>query len=193
MTRPGPKPVFEMCADWAGVPDMWYLSEPMDIDGNDLDAREFSEGATYRGPTPTHVPIGKEGRRLAFNFGAFDMPIVSRDVLQMIERIAPQDVQSFPVCVAGTDESFHIVNVIAALDCLDEDRSEFIRWEEKDNRPDRLGSIHVMSTLCVDPTRVGDHHIFRIEDWPFPLLVSSTLKGALQQLPNLGVVFKPAS
>jgi hypothetical protein len=51
----------------------------------------------------------------------------------------------------------------------------------------------MVSTIRVDPARTQNHHIFRIKDWPLALLVSHKLKEALEDIPNLGVVFEPAS
>jgi uncharacterized protein DUF1629 len=79
------------------------------------------------------------------------------------------------------------------LDCLDEEKSEFTRWTEEDERPNRLGQYHIISTIRIDPSRAQNHHIFRIKDWPLALLVSDTLKNTLEGIPDLGVVFAPAS
>jgi len=185
--------VFNVRPDHEGVPDVWFLDEPRDACGNQLDAREFSEGLKYVGPDPLEVPIYKPGKHCAFNFAAFDMPVVRRDIARIIEQLAPHDTELYPVTVSGEREAWFIVNVVTVLDCLDESRSEIARWQERDNRPDRLGQIHAVYTICVDPARVANHHLFRIKGWPFPLLMSSTLKTALQEVPDLGVVFKPAS
>ena len=184
---------YEIHADCGGVPDMWFLDEPRDVTGRELDARDFRSGQVYRGPQPVVVPVGQPGRETAFSLGAFDMPVVSSDAWEVIEAIAPNDVQPIPVTVPNAKRTFSILNVIALLDCLDEGRSDFTRWTEEDNRPDRLGEIHVMWQLFVDPTRTGDHHLFRVKGWHFALLVSEALKSALEKVPDLGLTFQPAS
>jgi hypothetical protein len=51
----------------------------------------------------------------------------------------------------------------------------------------------MISTIRIDPTLTGDHHVVRIRTWPIALLVSDTIKDALATIPNLGVGFDPAS
>jgi hypothetical protein len=180
-------------SDHMGCADQWFLDEPLSADGKEIDAREFMLGAPYCGPLPVMVPIGNPGRELAFNFGAFDFPVVSHAVAEIVRGIAPADVEWFPVGVPGAKHSYLILNAVCALDCLDEQSSEFTRWTEQDSRPDRLGQYHVISTIRIDPSRTANHHIFRIKGWPIALLVSCKLKDALTSIPDLGVVFKPVS
>jgi hypothetical protein len=184
---------WRVLVDHEGFADQWFLDEPITAGGEEIDAREFTEGVPYPGPRPAVVPVGNSGRELAFSFGAFDMPVVSTAIADVIFRIAPDDVECFPINVPGSKGTYVILNVICALDCLDEEKSEFTRWTKEDERPDRLGQYHVISTIRVDPSRAQDHHIFRIKDWPLALLLSNTLKNALADIPDLGVVFSQAS
>jgi hypothetical protein len=180
-------------ADHPGFPDQWFLDEPLTASGEEIDAREFTEGTPYRGPAPSVVPVGNPGRELAFNFGAFEMPVVSSAVADVVRRIAPGDVELFPVDVPGAKERYLILNAIHALDCLDEQRSEFTRWQVGDHRSDLAGQYRMISTIRIDPARTRNHPIFRIKNWPIALLVCSALRDALQGIPELGVVFQPAS
>ena len=193
MTKPSSQQVFQVWPDHARYPDKWFLDEPLTINGVEIDAREFTEARVYRGPAPAVLPVANPGREVAFHLAAFEMPVVSTTVAEIVQRLATRDVELFPVDVQGAKRSYLILNVVCALDCLDESRSEVTRWREEDGRPDRLGEIHVISTIRVDPVRTGGHHIFRLRDWPHALLVSDTLKSALEDLPDLGVVFEPAS
>ncbi len=188
-----PKQIFDVVADHPGYPDQWFLNEPLAGDWTELDAQDFTEGTPYQGPAPVVLPVGNPGRELAFNFAAFDMPVVSSQVADAIRRIAPNDVQWFPVTVPGAKGSYQILNAIVSLDCLDEERSEFTRWQPGDHRPDRVGHYHSIPTIRIDPVRTGDHHVFRILNWPIALLVSDSIRDALMDVPDLGVLFKPAS
>ena len=193
MTVASNKRFFDVCADHLTFPDQWFLDEPLTVTGEEIDAREFRSGVPYRGPLPVIVPIGNPGLELAFNFGAFDMPVVSSEIADIINELAPGDVQCFPVDVPGAQGSYQILNAVCSLDCLDEERSEFTRWLPGDHRSDRIGQYHMISTIRVDPKRTYEHQIFRIKNWPIALLVSNTIKDALASIPRLGVVFETAS
>lgn len=193
MSRTTAKLIFDFRPDFTRLPDQWFLDEPLSVEGTEIDAREFTEGVEYRGVRPASVPIASTGKEVAFHLGAFDMPVVSRPVAETITRVAGSDIELFPIDVPTAKDDYSILNVICRLDCLDESRSEFTRWKEKDGRPDRLGDYHVISTIRVDAERTGNHHIFRLRDWPLALFVSDTLRHALEEIPNLGVKFHTAS
>ncbi len=193
MSRTTAKLIFDVRPDFTRFPGQWFLDEPLSVDGTEIDAREFTEGVAYRGMRPATVPIANMGKEVAFHLGAFDMPVVSRAVGETITRIAGSDVEVFPIDVPTAKGNYSILNVICRLECLDESRSEFTRWKEEDRRPDRLGDYHVISTIRVNAERTGSHHIFRLRDWPLALLVSDTLRDALEGIPNLGIDFHTAS
>jgi hypothetical protein len=181
---------YRVYADHEQYPDQWFLDDPRTADGHEIDARDFRVGRSYTGPLPVIVPVGNKGRELAFNLGAFDMPVVSQAVAKVIRRIAARDVQLFPVTIPGAKDRYEILNVISRAECLDELRSEFTMWSEADKDPERLGKYSMISTIRIDPARVDGHHLFRIARWTLALLVSEPIKDALQEIPQLGVVFQ---
>jgi hypothetical protein len=187
------KRIFDIRADRAKFPDKWFLDEPLAMAGDEIDEREFAAGIPYAGPLPAVVPVYKPGKELAFNLGAFDMPVVSAAVADIICHAAGDDVECFPVTIPGARGSYRILNAVYSLDCLDEQRSEFTRWRPGDHRSDLLGQYRMISTIRIDPRRTGHHHVFRIKNWPIALLVSNTIKDALITIPDLGIVFEPAS
>ncbi len=192
-TSAKPKQLFRILADHIQYPDQWFLDDPLTADGCDIDPREFTAGSPYCGPTPVVASIGNPGRELAFNLGAFDMPVVSSAVADIIWRIAPLDVQCFSIDIPGAVGSYQILNAVCSLDCLDEERSEFTRFQVGDHRSDLIGQYHSIPTIRIDPSRTLDHHVFRILNWHVAVLVSDTIKDALADIPHLGIVFKQAS
>jgi hypothetical protein len=193
MTAATHKRIFDVCADHVAFPDQWFLDEPLTVAGEQIDSREFTSGKLYEGSLPALVPVGNPGVELAFNLGAFDMPVVSSEIADVISQLAPTDVQFFPVEIPGAQGSYQILNAVCSLDCLDEERSEFTRWQPGDHRSDRIGKYHMISTIRIDPERTGNHHVFRIKNWPIALLVSDAIKDALISIPRLGVLFETAS
>lgn len=191
MTHAASKLFYAVYTDHVKFPDKWFLDEPLTSNSEEIDAREFTEGVPYHGTPPDSVPVAKPGKEVAFHLAAFDMPVVSYEVAEVLSRIAPDDVECFPVEVKHSKASYAILNAICLLDCLDESKSDVTRWSAEDGRPDRLGQIHVISTLRIDPDRTFSHHIFRLKDWPLTLLVSDLVKDSLEHIHNLGVVFEP--
>jgi hypothetical protein len=187
------KLIFDIRSDRSKFPGKWFLDEPLTAAGEEIDAREFTAGVPYRGPLPAVVPVYKPGKELAFNLGAFDMPVVSSAVADIVYQAAPGDVECFPVNVPGSKGSYQILNAVCSLDCLDEQRSEFTRWQAGDHRSDLIGQYRMISTIRIDPRRTRNHHVFRIKNWPIAFLVSNTLKDALVGISDLGLVFGPAS
>ncbi|MEX0676877.1 MAG: DUF1629 domain-containing protein [Pirellulales bacterium] len=115
---------------------------------------------------------------------------MSSVVADVIQRIAPGQAEFFPVKIAGAKAQYQILNAIRRAECLDEARSEFTMWTEEDHYPEMMGNYKMISTIRVDPARTGGHHMFRIARWTLALLVSDSLKNAIEDIPNLGVVFE---
>jgi hypothetical protein len=192
-SSPNRKRLYQLLPDHIQYPDLWFLDDPMTTDGQAIDPREFTSGRPYCGPVPAVATIGNPGRELALNLGAFDMPVVSRAVADIVWRLAPLDVQLFPIDIPGAVDSYQILNAVCSLDCLDEERSEFTRWQAGDHRSDLIGQYRMISTIRIDPSRTHNHHIFRILNFHIALLVSETIKDALVDIPKLGVLFDPVS
>jgi hypothetical protein len=160
----------------------------------EIDAREFSRGRHYRGPVPVALPLDVDGPRPEFTIGSFHMPIVSRELAEIIEGLCPGDVERFPVTVLPVLSGYEILNVVATADCVDEQRTRHItRWTLDSARPDRAGQYHVIAGLVIDPARTNGQGIFRVRDWDVALIVSHRVKVAMEKIGNLGVVFEPVT
>jgi hypothetical protein len=182
---------FRVYPDHAEYPDQWFMDEPRTADGEEIDARDFTEGVAYKGTAAAVLPVMQAGRQVAFSLSAFDMPVVSEAAANVVRRIGrAEDFELFPVKIRGAHGQHYILNVICRLECLDEARSEFTMWSQQDNDPQMMGNYKMISTIRIDPARAAGHHIFRIARWPLALLVSETLKEALEEIPDLGVVFE---
>jgi hypothetical protein len=170
--------------------DQWFLRGPRAADGVEIEPWSFTEGLPYLGPRPVTLEVRQPGKSVGFSLGAFNMPIVSKTVGETVRRVAPNAAEYFSVVIDGASSEFEILNAVCLVDCLDESRSEFTRWEQSDNRPEKLGQYRMISTMRIDPERVSGHRLFRIAGWPLALVVSDSLKAALEDIPSLGVVFE---
>lgn len=131
-----------------------------------------------------------KGRVVAFNFGAFDFPVVVSGLAKRIEVLAPSAVQSIPVTVEGIAGEYVILNVLSVADCVDEAASQYVtKWTESDGRPDRVGDYRAIGGLVVDPARIGDRKIFRVARCRIALVVDEQIKQLIEDYPDNGVSF----
>jgi hypothetical protein len=178
---------YELLADDTGYADRWFLGSPIGQSGREIDPRLFTYGRPYDGDIPMAVAVSHPGRIVEFNFADFDMPVVSNPVARMLVRLNPADVELLPVTVEGMEEGACIVNVISRCVCLDEGKSEILRWSEEDARPDKVGQYRMVTRLTIDPKKPQNHDIFRIDGWRIALIVSERLREFIGQVPNSGV------
>ena len=191
---------YDVVEDDVNYSDRWFLGEPIASDGTQIDARHFveglrySDGLKYIGPNPKVVPIDVPGRRVGFLFAAFDMPVVSRAVADIVACFGEPDIQRFPVLVDGHVDGYEILNIVSAVDCLDEARCEHVmKWTKNDHRPELAGKPRMIIGLRINPERAAGKHILRIANWRIALIVSDALRSAIEAVPDLGVRFLPVT
>jgi hypothetical protein len=167
----------------------WYVSLPVDEGGQDLDW-----AALFAGEQPPFVgsltaPVRKAGTKVAFTLAGFDVPILRADIFRMLQDRLGQDLFGLPVRVGSEAERFFILGTRRVLLCLDEQRSEIVRWKEGDGRPDRVGSYRMVTDIHIDPARADGAGLFRIRGWEVALIASSDVKEALQSHGVSGIAF----
>ena len=181
---------FRVLADDKQFGDRWFLGEPLSENGQSIDARLFTYGKAYEGIAPHSVPVQQNGKRIAFNLAAFDMPVVSNEIASFLGAVAGSDCEFFPVIVGESNIGMSILNVVRRIECVDESRCEDVmKWRPEDNRPDRLGFYRSIGGLRIDPMKTASHHIFRIFGWEVSLIVSEVIRAKLETIENLGIVF----
>ena len=179
--------------DDLSIEDRWYLRAPETEDGRELDARDFLSCHRYDGPTPLQVRLRRTGAPLQFTFGDFDMPVVSHEVRDALERNSQDFVQFIPTAIEGTSEAYWILQVLQYRKCVDEQHSEFMRWTSEDGRPDEVGQFRMFARLIVNEEATCDAPIFRIDGWRTALIVSEGVKRALEEGGCRGIRFEPVS
>lgn len=167
----------------------WFLKGPLDRRGARLDPRLF----TYREPVecdaPLYIPLRRPGRQLDFTLADFDMPVLRSSLARELQALAPESIQLFPAVVEGSNDSFHIVNVVSVVACLDEQRSTLTYWTQAHGRPDKVGKPMMVVELRVDTERAAGKKIFRLKDWKIALIVSEDARDILRGAS--GAVFRP--
>ena len=123
---------YELLADML-VPGRSTLGEVRAMDGTEP---RLAAGITCSsdGPLSTSLHRGR-GRLLDFNVSAFGIPIASPSLARAVEHAAGGDAQCLPVTVEGVRDMI-VLNSERTIECIDESRSEFIKWTEHDHRAD---------------------------------------------------------
>jgi len=181
---------FKVLADDKRFGDRWFLDEPLSENGNEIDCRLFTYGITYEGVAPHSVPVQQDGKRVAFNLAAFDMPVVSNEIVSIVRAVAENDCEFFPVIIGASNPGMSILNIVQRIECVDESRCEHVmKWLPEDGRPDRLDCYRSIGGVRIDPAKTEGHHIFRILGWEVSLIVSEVIRAKLETIENLGIVF----
>ncbi|WP_082428731.1 imm11 family protein, partial [Pseudomonas syringae pv. coryli] len=160
----------------------WFFTDP---------PVEYMEPCTYE------VEMQSDGIALDFSLAGYaSVPVVSDKVKKSLVGISDFD-ESFrnvvlePAKIAGHQDGFYVMIVETQLDCVDETRSIFEKYESEDPvRPDRAGEYRVFLNLVIDPTKIKRENIFRIKKHLGALIVSEKVKHRMEQAGVIGAIFE---
>jgi hypothetical protein len=175
--------------DNVDLPGRWFLKSPLTDEGEEVDERQFTEGRVVPVNATLMLPVRRPGRPLDFTFADSDVPVVRREVADLLSQLAGPDLQRVPVCIEEQADAFEILNVVRVEDCIDRERSEMTLWGQGDGRPDKVGKPRMITALRVDASRAGGAPIFRLADWRIALVVSDAIRRALLEAEVTGVQF----
>lgn len=172
--------------------DRWQLSCPRDDEGFELDPRQFTQGKYIQPKSTLTVGVRRLGRKVDFNFGDFDMLVARSRVGSMVQAMVGEGIQRISARVEGEQEIFEILNPLVRVKCVDEAKSEFLRWGVEDGRPDKVGQYRMITRLRLMSSAIKDRDFFRVDEWPMALIVSDRLKSELEHQTVTGIAFEPA-
>ena len=168
--------------DHMSIPGRWVLDGPFDEQGKEFDSWQFKHGQRIELPCLPRFTLSHVGSAVDFSHTGLGVPVVHARVAAILERLAIQDVQLLPARVEGQTESWFILNILRIIRCIDDARcGEVGYWKPEDGQPEKAGQYSYVHGLRVDPTKVGDARIFRTWGWRVAIIVSDTLKQALEQ------------
>jgi len=175
--------------DGETIPGRWHLGDILAQDGSEP---EFARCIRFEGPGPLVAEVQYEGRALDFCVSAFNAPVVSVRLANAVSAVAGSSVQCIPLLVPGHVGMMMVLNSLRVVRCLDETRSEFSKFTENDRvRPDLAGQYKSVPKQIVDPKAIpSDAHVFRIEGWFVTLIVSETVKDAMERVGCVGATFR---
>ncbi|WP_395843859.1 imm11 family protein [Archangium violaceum] len=173
------------------IPGRWVLGDPVDEQGQEIDPWQFREGRHLDLRGPLRFLQVHPGCALDFSIAGSAIPVVHGRVVSVFERLKlQQQVQFLPAQVEGESGPYFVLNVLRIIRCIDDARcEEVLYWKPEDGRPDKVGQYRNVAGLRIDPSLVGDAHIFRPWGWRVVLIVSDNLKQALEQEGLTGLKF----
>ncbi|MBD3640342.1 MAG: hypothetical protein HUJ18_05045 [Marinobacter sp.] len=180
---------YRVLADPKAV-NRWHLKAPVTACGIEIDPRNFTSGTFYTGETSLDLQLRRLGQPVDFNFCDFDMLVVKREINSNLERNFGDAIQRIPVRIQNFQEEFEILNVLNVVDCIDEVKSEYLKWEPQDGRPEKIGAYRMMTKLVIDPEKAKGHSIFRLDGWKIAVIVSDEIKKYLENRSVSGIVFQ---
>jgi hypothetical protein len=174
------------------VPSRWYLGEVRDEEGNEVSPETFTIGR--KAPRKSLiVSVRRHGYQLDWTFADFELPVASVSAARVLQEHAWSAIESHQVTVEGYSSKYSIINVLQVQDCLDESRSDFLKWKPEDERPDREGQYRAVNVLRIDPTRTDNLEIFRLAGWDVAVIVSERIKAAFEARQLTGARFLPVT
>lgn len=181
---------FELSDDMR-IHDRWELGSPLDRNGQEVWHGQFSQGVPLEFPAPASVPLYRPGRALDYTTTALGIPVVHAKVRDLFERLHLQEqVQFFHADLEGQPDSYFLVNVLRVIRCIDDARCEAVfYYTQEDEEPERLGEYRNVRRLRIDPSVVGDAHIFRPWGWQLTIIISERVKDAMEEAGLTGTRF----
>lgn len=183
--------MFYKMVDDCEHPTKWWLDEVQCL-LQEIDSRVLNWGQHFEPPGPLIVTVKKHGEPQDVSFTLDDTLVVTTEVADVIDRMAPGAVERFPVEIFGVQErGYEALNVVRVIDAVDRERSKYGLWKPEDDRPDKLGDFRGIYRLVIRDDIKQEAGIFRLKGWIVALVVSAQLKNALEKIGRLGVLFRP--
>lgn len=184
-----PKKYFRLTDDVA-VPGRWHLRSPTDSMGQDVDPWRFTNGTPILEPGRLRLPLARAGTALDFTLTGLAIPVVHVRVASVFQELAPEGVQVFPVEIQGQPDQYCILVATQTIRCIDDKSSREVEvWLPEDGRPEKTGEYRDVDGLRIDVAKVGGAQVFRTWGWTVALIVSDTLKEALERTGTTGMSF----
>ncbi|NYE59407.1 hypothetical protein FHW58_000559 [Duganella sp. 1224] len=170
----------------------WFLAEPEDSFGTVISPWKF-KSCEPLSPflDDLSARVLRSGEVTGVAFGAFDLIYAMREWADILQEIGRADIELIPVKVVGTEVVISLVNVIREIRCIDEERSEFSKWELDSIRPDKVGEFKVITKMVIDTSLVCGAHIFRPSGYHLSVIVSEQLKHRIEELGSGYTTFRP--
>ena len=181
---------FFKLADDVYVPNRWHLTMPRNSQGLKVNDSDFWSGTPVHLRERLRIPVEIPGTPLDYTEAGIKVPVIHARVASLFAERAPDDVQLIPVDVEGQPAQYFILVATRLIRCIDEQASRFDRWTLEDGVPHKVGQYAIMYELRIDKSKVGDAQVFRCEGWRGALIVSGSIRDALERMGATGTRFE---
>jgi len=180
---------FRLYAD-INYPERWYLGDiNMDNPWIFTEGRSIDEKALEK----LHVEIHQKGIAVDYTeTSTVGVPVISEDFAELLYGYT-DEIQLIRVSVPNAIKNYYIMVVRNNIDCVDETKSDFEKFEEgNDIRPDLAGEYEVINVLVIDTNKVNKT-IFRLSKYDIFIIINADLKSKLENAGLTGFKFKLVS
>lgn len=172
--------------------DRWFLKSLNIVDENKISVWKFLSPGKVKLSNTEKIKMGirEDGTPLDFTFADFEVLIVNEKVAFFL---SDDECQLIPVEIDGVkNEHFYFIAVLLnTVDCVDEGRSVFEKWEANDPiRPDLAGEYKGIYKLFVDSNKINQNTIFRLGKSDNIVIVNEKLKKQFEGNGITGIKFK---
>ncbi|MCW9715921.1 Imm43 family immunity protein [Avibacterium sp. 21-594] len=165
-------------------PNRWYLGGIHSIDNWKLINAEIHE-------TNLIIRLIQDGEELDYTtMVPFNVPIVSEDFKVLIENT--NGLSFIPVKIENkkTIKKYFAMVIHNEIDCVDENRSEFTKFEKDDPiRPDLAGEYDSFYKLKLDYSKINKA-LFRLGKFSVAIIISESIKKEIIKNALTGAEFK---
>ncbi|RTQ90136.1 MULTISPECIES: imm11 family protein [Stenotrophomonas] len=178
-----------------GVGNKWVLGDVDHVDNWLF----IQPPVNFMEPGRYSLQVKHDGAQRDFSLAGYaSVPIVSarfRNALEGLPEVDEPHANTVmePVVIEGQRArgSYFVLIVETCVDCVDESRSAFEKFERDDPvRPDLAGQYRAFAKLVLDGGKVGSWHIFRLGGFGAALIVSEEVKSRLERAGVTDVIFE---
>lgn len=170
--------------DDLNIPNRWFLSSFHLNDSFNI------WGFTKAGPTTKDYDglcIGVSGDiALDFTFADFAVPVINDRTAYFLPN---SEIQLIKV-KANKLNNLNVLILLHELDCLDEEKSIFKKFDENSSRPDLVGHYRAIYKLFLDKEKCLGYSIFKIKGFVPGIIVSEEVKDLFINNYVRGVLFE---
>jgi hypothetical protein len=170
----------------------WFFKSLNVVDENEISVWKFLSPAQVKltNTKKLKMNIREHGKPLDFTFADFEVLVVNEKVASFL----PDEVcQLIPVEIddVKNEHSYFIVVLLNIVDCVDEGRSVFEKWQSDDpSRPDLAGEYKGIYKLFVDSNKINQNTIFRLGKSENIIIINEKLKKQFEDTGITGIKFK---
>jgi len=173
-------------ADDRTISKRWHVGEILTMDGTEP---PLIAGLQLDATRSLYADVHYMGRVLEYCLSSFGVPIATRALADAIRSAAQADLQCIPVTISG-QSGMVVLNALRVIRCVNEQRSEFIKWTEQHNVPEKVGQYRQVTDLVLSRDAIPpDAHFFRVDGWRIALIVSEVVKNAMERVGCYGAQF----